>query len=41
MAVCFKRNHSSTPKNAVIAQENATLDAFYGCMFKMRLLCVL
>ena len=36
MAACFKRGHSSTPKNAAIAQENATLDAIYGCMFKIQ-----
>ena len=36
MAACFKHNHSSTPKNAVIAQKNATLDVFYGRMFKTR-----
>ena len=34
MATCFKRGHSTTPKNAAIAQKNATLDVFYGHMFK-------
>jgi len=36
MAVCFKCGHSSTPKNAAIAQKNAALDVFYGRMFKTR-----
>ena len=34
MAACFKHDHSSTPKNAAIAQKNAALDMFYGRMFK-------
>ena len=34
IVACFKCSNSSTPKNAVIAQENAALDAFYGRMFK-------
>ena len=42
MAACFKRGHSSTPKNAAIAQENAALDEFYDPMFKTRpLMCAL
>ena len=36
MAACFKRGHSSTPKNVTIAQKNAALDVFYGRMFKTR-----
>ena len=34
MAAFFKRGCSSTPKNAAIAQKNATLDAFYGPVYK-------
>ena len=34
MATCFKRGHSSTPKNVAVAQENTAFDAFYGHMFK-------
>ena len=41
MAACFKRGHSSTPKNATIAQKNATLNMFYGRMFKTGLLLFL
>ena len=41
IAAYFKRGHSSTPKNAAIAQENAALDTFYGHMFKMRPLLLL
>ena len=42
MAACFNRGHSSTPKNAAIAQENAALDEFYDPMFKTRpLMCAL
>ena len=36
IAACFKRGNSSTPKNAVITQENAALDAFFGHLFKTR-----
>ena len=37
MAAFFKRSHSSTPKNAAIAQKNAALDAFYGPSYKTQL----
>ena len=38
IAACIKHGNNSTPKNASIAQENTALDAFYGHMFKTRLL---
>ena len=34
IAACFKRGHSSTIKNAATAFLNASLDTFYGRMFK-------
>ena len=34
MAACFKCGHSTTPKNAAIAQKHTALDVFYGRMFK-------
>ena len=37
IAACCKRGHSSTPKNAALAQENAALDTLYGPAFKTRL----
>ena len=37
MATFFKCGHSSTPKNAAIAQKNAALDAFYGLAYKTQL----
>ena len=36
MAARKTHGHSSTPKNAVTAQKNATVDAFYGPAFKTR-----
>ena len=36
IAVCFKRGHSSTIKNAATAFLNAALDTLYGRMFKTR-----
>ena len=36
IAACFKRGHSSTIKNAATAFLNASLDTFYGRMFKTR-----
>ena len=37
MAAFFKRGHSSTPKNAAIAQKNAALGVFYGPAYKKQL----
>ena len=37
MVVFFKRGHSSTPKNAAIAQKNAPLGVFYGPAYKTQL----
>ena len=37
MAAFFKRGHSSTPKNAAIAQKNAALGVFYGPAYKTQL----
>ena len=36
IVACFKHGHNSTKKNATTAFLNATLDAFYGRMFKMQ-----
>ena len=37
MAAFFKRGHSSTPKNAAIAQKNVALGVFYGPAYKKQL----
>ena len=41
VAACFKRGHSSTPKNAATAKKNAASEPFYGLVFKTGLLLFL